>query len=321
MGMDKTAAIGTMDAGEATQSIQAPAANATQMAMNVECPVCQTPNPPSEPYCIDCGFLLSGAHVGVAEMPDKPTTGRLVTPDGTREFPLSSGENSVGRENADVLLAHNTVSRRHATVAVEDGRALVEDAGSTNGTYIDGKKLSPGERAELADGCDVVFGSFSLRYEAPAEDEEERGESVDVAVEQADAPREVCGEGEEPAVPVESNPAVPESADFPELLAQEPVAPIGYLAAKDGSCRFEIHDGMNTIGRRADDNDIDIPDPYCSGRHADLRYEGGRFTITDIGSTNGTSVNGVNLDANVPRELVANDEITLGRMTFVLEVA
>ncbi len=63
MDMDKTA-IGVMDAGEATQMMSAPAANATQMAMNVDCPVCHTPNPPSETYCIDCGFLLSSAPIG-----------------------------------------------------------------------------------------------------------------------------------------------------------------------------------------------------------------------------------------------------------------
>ena len=308
MDMDKTAAIGVMEPAEATQGIATPAANATQMAMNVECPVCRTANPPSETYCIDCGFLLTGQPVEIAEMPEMQEVGRLITPDGTREFPLKPGENSVGRESADVLLSHNTVSRKHASVTVEDGKVIVADAGSTNGTYVDGKKLEPGAEVELKDGSDVVFGSFSLRYQAAAESEEQRVESE----EPADV--EACEAAVEPEDVAEQE---DEAVD-----TEEPVADVvGWLVAKDGSCRLEIHSGTNTVGRRAADNDIDIPDPYCSGRHADLIYEDGTFTITDVGSTNGTLVNGVKLDAGAPRELAANDEITLGQMAFVLEVA
>lgn len=325
MDMDKTAIGVTIDppgeanADQKTQMMSAPASNATQMAMNVECPVCRTANPPSETYCIDCGFLLSGAPVSVAEMPEATSMGKLITTDGTREFPLNAGRNTVGRENADVLLAHNTVSRKHATVTVEDGKAFAEDSGSTNGTYVDGKKLAPDEKAELKDGCDVVFGSFSLKYEAPAA----LAESVPEVAEQSET-------AAEPSTPSEFDLATPLEAAEPGSSTEEvleeavevpeaPVAaPVGKLVAKDGSCTFDLHEGKSTIGRREGDNDIVIPDPYCSGRHADLTFDGRKFTITDIGSTNGTFVNGVKLDANAPHELATEDEITLGRAVFVI---
>lgn len=314
MDMDKTA-IGVLDADEPTQMMTAPASNATQMAMNVNCPVCHTANPPSETYCIDCGFLLSGAPAAVAEMPELPSMGKLITPDGTREFPLKSGANTVGRENADVLLAHNTVSRNHATVTVEDGHTFVEDAGSTNGTYVDGKKLGPEDKIELNDGSDVVFGSFSLKYEAPAKTDEAELEAAAEPDETGEAPE---AEVESPAEASEPEAAAGEQ----EMAASEAVevAAVGRLVAKDGSCSFDIHEGTNTVGRREGDNDIVVPDPYCSGRHADLTFEDGKFAITDIGSTNGTQVNGVKLDANAPREIVSEDEIILGQMAFRLEV-
>lgn len=321
MDMDKTAAIGVMDPGEAVQPLQTPSANATQMAMNVECPVCRTANPPSETYCIDCGFLLSGAPVSVAEMPQMSSAGRLVTPDGTREFPLGPGENSVGRENADVLLAHNTVSRRHATVTVEDAGAFVEDAGSTNGTYVDGKKLEPNEKIELADGGELVVGSFSLKYEAPR-DAAETGEQGAEGEEVLSSAEDLCAAGENTHSP--GGEGCGEGAETPSPGGEdwgEGAAPVGWLVAKDGSCRLEIHAEANTIGRREGDNNIVVPDPYCSGRHADLVFKDSEFTIIDIGSTNGTSVNGVRLEPNTPRTLSANDEITLGQMSFVLEVA
>jgi pSer/pThr/pTyr-binding forkhead associated (FHA) protein len=90
------------------------------------------------------------------------------------------------------------------------------------------------------------------------------------------------------------------------------------LVSKDGAYSFDIHAGTNTVGRRETDNDIVIPDPYCSGRHADLAFAEGKFTLTDVGSTNGTFVNGVKLDANAPRDLVEGDEITLGRTVFAI---
>lgn len=342
MDMDKTA-IGVMDNGEATQ-MMAPVSNATQMSVNVQCPVCRTPNPPSETYCIDCGFLLSTAPVGVADMPEAPSVGTLVTTDGLREFPLNPGANTVGRENADVLLAHNTVSRMHATVTVADGRACVEDAGSTNGTIVAGSKIAPGEKTDLTDGCEVIFGSFALKYQAPeAESGEQRAEGGEQRAEseEPDEPTQMIEAhepaedkqtdlfdlepqeavtNEEPATECEES-APSRSEDIPSTpysLIPTPSSPAGRLISKDGTLSFDIHAGANSIGRREGDNDIVIPDPYCSGRHADLSYADGAFTLTDIGSTNGTLINGVKLEINAPRDVHAGDEITLGRTVLTI---
>lgn len=152
---EKTA-IGTFDTGEATQMGVPQMSNATQYAANIECPVCKTGNPPSETYCIDCGFLLSEKPVAVEDAPSVQSYGKMVSNDGTQEFALKPGENSVGREGADVLLGHGTVSRKHARITVENGKAWVEDMGSTNGTTVDGRKLAPGEKVELGDGAEVI---------------------------------------------------------------------------------------------------------------------------------------------------------------------
>ncbi|MGB9619785.1 MAG: FHA domain-containing protein, partial [Armatimonadota bacterium] len=102
----------------------------------------------------------------VSEIPESPGVGSLVTADGAREFALKPGENTVGRADADVLLSHNTVSRKHAVITVEDGKVYLEDVGSTNGTTVAGRKLEPGEKAELTDGVEVVFGSQALIFRA-----------------------------------------------------------------------------------------------------------------------------------------------------------
>lgn len=305
--MEKTA-IGAMDMEERTQMVPQPGAEATQFAVNIDCPVCRTPNPPSETYCIDCGFVLSAAPVAVAEVAEAPRAGVLITADGTREFPLKEGENSVGRESADVLLAHNTVSRKHAKITVEAGRAVVEDFGSTNGTSVDGRRLTEGETADIADGAELLFGSAAVRYEAP--------EVLEVVAEDAgDAEEQPAAEAAAEACGVEAAEA--------EAVEPEEAGPVevGRLVSTDGACGFGLKEGVNTLGRREGANDIVVPDPYASGRHADLLVQNGTFTLTDTGSTNGTLVNGARLEPDSPRVLLEGDEITIGRIVFRIEVA
>jgi len=289
----------------ATQMVMEPEPNATQFAANVTCPVCETPNPPSETYCIDCGFMLSFAPVAVEDMPKPQDMGRLVTADGTREFILKPGENSVGRESADILLSHNTVSRKHAKITVQDGHVSVEDMGSTNGTFVDGKRLSDGESVEIKDATELMFGSVTLKYEAPLA-------SIDEAVEEPEPE-----EAEEPTEPD----VVAEVETEPETEpVEETTVLAAFLVSKDDSMRFEIAEGTNTIGRR-DGSDIVISDPYISGSHAELVAENGVFTITDVGSTNGTFVNGVRLEPNQPKDILDSDEVTIGQKIFKIEVA
>jgi len=69
-----------------------------------------------------------------------------------------------------------------------------------------------------------------------------------------------------------------------------------------------------TIGR-GKYNDIVIPDHYCSLQHAELKHSNGITTIEDLGSTNGTWVNGERIDTQV--QLVPNDFIKIGSVTFL----
>ncbi len=108
------------------------------------------------------------------------------------------------------------------------------------------------------------------------------------------------------------------------VIEAEQSAPniVARLVAKDGSESFDLREGTYRIGRRAGANDIVISNPYCSGRHADLAISSDGFAIIDVGSTNGTFVNGVKIDANVKTESYRPaSEITFGQAVFRLEVA
>jgi hypothetical protein len=86
-----------------------------------------------------------------------------------REQTLSAGS-TIGREGCDVNLMDPEVSRRHATIREGDGGSLaIEDLGSTNGTYVNGTRITA--VTALSDGDTVRLGNtvWSIRGAAPAD--------------------------------------------------------------------------------------------------------------------------------------------------------
>jgi pSer/pThr/pTyr-binding forkhead associated (FHA) protein len=82
-------------------------------------------------------------------------------------WPLHGGKHQVGRANSGeglaIPLADATISSKHAAVVVDasSGAISVEDAGSTNGTYVNDEHLGMNGRRDLRDGDRVRFGGFT----------------------------------------------------------------------------------------------------------------------------------------------------------------
>lgn len=76
---------------------------------------------------------------------------------------------------------------------------------------------------------------------------------------------------------------------------------------------FFLGDGRATIGR-LETNDIPIPDPGLSRHHAEISTENGHFILTDLGSTNGTFVNGKRI---AEKPLKDGDKIDIGKVSLV----
>jgi pSer/pThr/pTyr-binding forkhead associated (FHA) protein len=76
---------------------------------------------------------------------------------------------------------------------------------------------------------------------------------------------------------------------------------IQYTTTDGATGEVELDQERMSVGR-GDDNNIVIPDGSVSSRHAEITFDGKSWTLTDVGSTNGTKVGGervdtVNLDA------------------------
>jgi hypothetical protein len=93
------------------------------------------------------------------------------------------------------------------------------------------------------------------------------------------------------------------------------VAAVGWLVAVSGrnaEKTYPLKSGRTVIGT-ANDCDVVIEDQFASSRHAEVRLEGQAFKISDLGSTNGMTVNHKKVREH---ELVDNDRIVLGRSEF-----
>ncbi|HXN58803.1 MAG TPA: FHA domain-containing protein [Candidatus Angelobacter sp.] len=193
---------------------------------------------------------------------------------------LDSGqEYRIGRDDrADIPLADARVSWEHAVIRAEGPVWVLEDRGSRNGTFLGSERIT---RLEITKPCVVHFGHPEdgpvLRFEL-------------AAPERPQAPEP--GRGFEPS---------PMDTTFMPGVLRDPTS------------RVRIQSKVMKIGRRPD-NDIVVHDLGVSKQHAELRTSPtGRFQIIDLGSHNGTFVNGTRVNQ---AELQDNDIIAIGHATF-----
>ena len=81
------------------------------------------------------------------------------------EFPLRPNrEIIIGRSSdLDMVLVEDMVSRKHAKISTDDETVSIQDLGSTNGTFVNGVRLTSNRR--LAPGDVLRIGETDFRYE------------------------------------------------------------------------------------------------------------------------------------------------------------
>ncbi len=84
------------------------------------------------------------------------------------EFPLPDDKEIViGRGGElDIVLVEDMVSRKHAKITTQQGRVIIQDMGSTNGTFVNGEKIT---KFRLKEGDRVLIGTSILKLIAAAD--------------------------------------------------------------------------------------------------------------------------------------------------------
>lgn len=111
------------------------------------------------------GYAFSGEVVPVESgEPDTPRRRQCVI-DSSREIELLPGENIVGRDvDASIRLDDPTVSRHHARITRDGDSAVLEDLGSKNGTFVEGRRIR--KPVTLKSGSVLTFGSVHVKFRA-----------------------------------------------------------------------------------------------------------------------------------------------------------
>jgi len=87
-----------------------------------------------------------------------------------RDLPLNAGRTLIGRRNdCDIRIPLTEVSRHHTELRIDGGKVLVKDLGSSNGTFINNKRV---QSATLAPGDHVIIGPvvFTLQINGEPKD-------------------------------------------------------------------------------------------------------------------------------------------------------
>lgn len=133
------------------------------------CPLCGTAITPDGEISVATARVTEGAVVSACSTPryipapaqealsDSPKAVLLIR--GAERIPLTQFPCRIGKQSECVNLVLNNpvVSRKHADILCEQGAYYVVDLGSTNGTFVDGHRIRPGERVMIEDGSAISF--------------------------------------------------------------------------------------------------------------------------------------------------------------------
>ncbi len=203
-----------------------------------------------------------------------------------RTYGLGPGVNRIGAaEGIEVPIFDMALAPVQALVRREGGQFLFENVGGTPNTSVNG---SPAMRAALRDGDVIQIDKYTLLFST--------------------------GKGGAPVHYPVAAPYVAQPVLTPPPAAY--VAPPTFLLCDAMGNEFILGEGATVIGREANLGVSLTWEPTVSRRHAEVRVSPAGVTITDLGSANGTFVNGSQVGGPTP--LQDADQVRLGQclLTF-----
>lgn len=247
----------------------------------------------------------------------------IKNPDGSQQEQDVAEQLTIGRaEGNDLILSEGGVSRKHARFFVEGGGVVVEDTGSANGTFVDGEKIEG--PTKLSTKSQIVIGDYEIQLKLgskplpkankagakPSKDPTTaRGAALKPSAPRSTRVVQAIKEtkpGDKPGGSALAKRAGPQKAAGPQLR--------GLTGAITGKI-FSLKETM-TVGRVAG-VDIVVDDDSVSRRHAEVVVSGREVTLKDLGSANGTTVNGAPISEDTL--LQAGDIIQFGVVELMFE--
>ncbi|MFJ4280115.1 FHA domain-containing protein [Streptomyces massasporeus] len=248
------------------------------------------------------------------------SNGRTWTLDPSRAYTL-------GRDpQGDVVFDDARVSWRHATVSFNGRSWVIEDHGSTNGTFVQGQRihqmeLGPGSAVNLGNATDGPRLNLS-------------GAAASVATPQAQPQQQpYAAQGANPGWGQQAPAQQPPQQQAPQAGWQQPQQAAAHIPQQQGPGGVAgappVHGDRSpttfhqfSLGRvmrigRALENELVVSDLQVSRHHAEFHATpDGRMEIRDLGSHNGTYVNGQPITKGGTQLLGPTDVVGVGHSTF-----
>ena len=252
-------------------------------------------------------------------------------------IPLVSKSVTLGRiQDCEIVVNSSEASRQHARISLIDGRPTLEDLGSTNGTFLNGRQLRQAEA--LSGGDIIVIGQVRYLVIAPGS----TGEMTILGGRLGRVDENYVVEQEDPNMtgmrmpfpmppgwsakdnfagnkPSQRNSldAISTEMTRQSIEAGETSAILMTINGEEGNKLFRLEAGKDawTLGRAAN-NDAEIPHVTISSLHALVTNSSGMWQIEDKNSTNGTRVNGHKIDIC---ELKDGDTVSLGKVELLFK--
>lgn len=243
-------------------------------------------------------------------------------------FPLDDGETFIGRkDDCDIYFPDSSLSKRHARLVRRGGALTAHDAGSKNGTLVNGEVIREGTR--LQSGDVLQCGKLEFTIEGVGGDEFDIVE--DGASHRRSKGRSLAGSAARGSAPLAK--AVRSGEVRGSVLDEFPELPRSGERAAPGAeggpvARFRLVEGgpertwdlpldqTITVGSKPE-NAIVLSGEGISRYHAEVVREGGKWLLKDLGARNGLFVAGKKIDIH---ELVAGDEVQVGTSRLRFEV-
>jgi pSer/pThr/pTyr-binding forkhead associated (FHA) protein len=297
------------------------------------CPACETTVPGGDEFCPKCGYQRgtwaeSGAAAsapaanGAAPVPAPVSSGPTLwtLSAGGQSWPLTAGTFAIGRGEVDIRIDDSYASRRHAELSVTAANVTLTDVGSSNGTFIDDRRLEPNAAEQLRDGAAFKVANTELTLSKHLGEEDSTVVASQQETDEPEGTQVMDANAQGHQIDSEGTTIDAESQLSEDQEVQEPTEPSAshWELRREDESVIPLGFGECTLGRKESASCVVEGDSYISGVHCRLIATEDRLEVTDLGSTNGTFVNEARLDPQQPWKLASGDKLRVGQTTFAV---
>lgn len=226
-------------------------------------------------------------------LPPTPTVVVKKNDEVVFEYTIEDLPVHIGRKSDNhIVLEEKNVSRKHAQILMKEDQYFIQDLESTGGTFVNGEPIL---EKDIHTGDLIKIGTYQLLFNSGIPEDERTIYDAEDAT--------VLEEGTE-------------MDEDRTLFYEEPEAKLVVIKSETLEGEITLEEEETVFGRDGE-ADVAIEDKRISRQHCKIWLDGTEYKITDLGSSNGTFVNGQKVTEKI---LENGDSIQIGSNTLEFRI-